>query len=63
MQSFHLPDMSCGHCASRIGQALKELDPQCRIEFALGEHRITVQSQQPREALAQALRTAGYPPA
>lgn len=63
MQSFQIPDMSCGHCASRIGKALKELDPACRIDFELRERRIQVQSEQPREALAQALQAAGYPPA
>jgi copper chaperone len=63
MQSFQIPDMSCGHCASRIGQALKALDPACRIEFELRERRIQVQSEQPREALAEALQAAGYPPA
>ncbi|MBH9576214.1 heavy-metal-associated domain-containing protein [Inhella proteolytica] len=63
MPSFHLPDMSCGHCASRVSQALKALDPQCRIDFELRERRIQVQSEQAPQALVEALREAGYPPA
>ncbi|HSN80338.1 MAG TPA: heavy-metal-associated domain-containing protein [Rhodoferax sp.] len=29
MQEFHIPDMTCGHCASKVNASLKLVDPAC----------------------------------
>lgn len=63
MHEFKLPDMSCGHCAGRITQALRQLDPACRVEIKLPAHSVQVHSSLERQALAKALAEAGYPPA
>jgi copper chaperone len=60
---FKLPDMSCGHCAATVSQALKRLDPGCRIAIDLATRTIKVESREDRQALVQALGEAGYPPA
>lgn len=63
MIEFKLPDMSCGHCASKVSQALKAVDPACKIDIDLGKHAVKVQSAEDPKELAQALRDAGYAPA
>ena len=63
MTEFKLPDMSCGHCAGRVTQALQQVDPACRLDFNLRERSVQVHSTAAPEALAAALRAAGYAPA
>lgn len=42
MHEFHLPDMTCGHCASKVSVTLKLVDPACDIEVDLARHRVSV---------------------
>lgn len=63
MQSFNLPDMSCGHCVAAIKEALKAADAQARIEIDLEARTAEVDSSLPRETLVAVLTEAGYPPA
>jgi copper chaperone len=63
MIEFQLPDMTCGHCASRVTQALKGADPACTVRIDLAAHRVQVQATEDRQTLAEALTDAGYPPA
>ena len=60
MFELNVPDMTCGHCASTINKAVKELDPAARLEFALGEHRVRIASSATREELIAALAEVGY---
>lgn len=62
MHEFQLPDMTCGHCASTVGQTLKLADPSCRFEVDLSQKKVQVQSSESRDTLAEALAEAGYPP-
>lgn len=63
MHEFKLPDMSCGHCRSAVTAAVKELDAQAEVQVDLTEKSVRVDSTLAREALADALTEAGYPPA
>lgn len=63
MIEFKVPDMSCGHCVGVITKAVKQLDPQARIEVDLPSHTVKVDSAEDRQSLAQALAEAGYPTA
>ena len=62
MPEFHLPDMTCGHCASKVNVTLKLVDPACEIQVDLPRHIVNVKSGEDRETLAEALTAAGYPP-
>ncbi len=55
--------MTCGHCASRVAQALKLTDPACLFSVDIGARTVQVQSSEDRQTLAEALAEAGYPPA
>jgi copper chaperone len=63
MFEFKLPDMTCGHCASRVTQALKQADPACEVRVDLPTRQVQVTSQRDRTVLAAALLDAGYTPA
>ena len=58
---FDIPDMSCGHCASAITQALKQLDASASISIDLPAKKVTVQTTEDRQAVADVLTAAGYP--
>jgi copper chaperone len=62
MHEFHLPDMTCGHCASKVNVTLKLVDPACEIQLDLLRQLVSVKSGEDREALVEALTEAGYPP-
>jgi copper chaperone len=61
MIEFQIPDMSCGHCAGRVTQALQRADPACTVRIDLAARRVQVQTAEDRQALAHALAEAGYP--
>ncbi|MGE0874833.1 MAG: heavy-metal-associated domain-containing protein [Burkholderiales bacterium] len=60
MIELKVPDMSCGHCVSRITRAVKELDSAARVEVSLAEHRVRIDSVATPLALAQSIAEAGY---
>ena len=63
MIEFRLPDMTCGHCVSRVSQALKQADPACTLDIDLSRQTVQVQSSEERQVLVNALCDAGYAPA
>lgn len=63
MIEFNLPDMSCGHCVGTVTETVKLVDPAAKVDVDLASKRVKVESSEPREALAEALAEAGYPPA
>ncbi|MBM3352942.1 MAG: heavy-metal-associated domain-containing protein [Betaproteobacteria bacterium] len=62
MIEFKVSDMTCGHCASTITQAVKELDAGAKLDISLAEHRVRVDSKATREDLLHAISQAGYTP-
>jgi copper chaperone len=63
MIAFRVDDMTCGHCASVITRAVKEVDGQAQVRVNVAEHLVEIE---PRMADAKALREAiseaGYTP-
>jgi copper chaperone len=62
-EEFKLPDMTCGHCASRVTQALVGTKLASYVNIDLKSRLIKVRSGEDRTTLAAALAEAGYPPA
>jgi copper chaperone CopZ len=63
MIHFDVPDMSCGHCVAAITRAVQAVDPQARVEVDLAARRVRVDpAQADADALAAAIRDAGYAP-
>lgn len=59
-QTFTVSGMTCGHCEKTVTRAIKQVDPQAEVRIDRSQNRVEVQSQQPRETLAQAIAEEGY---
>lgn len=55
-------DMTCGHCASTITKAVKEVDASARCEIDLGAKRVRIASVRPASEFIEAIGEAGYTP-
>jgi copper chaperone len=63
MIQFNIPQMSCGHCVKAVTEAVKEVDPQARVDVDLASKKVTVETQADRQKLVDSLAEAGYQPA
>jgi copper chaperone len=52
--------MTCGHCEKAVTTAIQLLDPQADIRIDRSQNRVEVNTEQPREAVAEAIREEGY---
>ncbi|WP_374335030.1 heavy-metal-associated domain-containing protein [Methyloversatilis sp.] len=60
---FTLPDMTCGHCASRIRTLIADIDAGATVDIDLASHRIRIESSLDPEVFRTALIAEDYPPA
>ena len=58
---FNVPNMSCGHCVGVITKTLQQLDVDAKINVDLPAKKVTVETAQERQTVANALTEAGYP--
>jgi len=63
MYDFTVPAMHCGGCAKTITRILGELDAKAKVDIDLDSKRVSVETSQPREAVASRLAEAGFEPA
>jgi copper chaperone len=59
-QVFSVTGMTCGHCEKAVTRAVLQADPQATVQIDRAQNRVEVQSDQAREALAQAIADEGY---
>jgi len=62
MIEFTVNDMTCGHCASTITRAVKDVDASGRCEIDLSAKRVRIESTHPAEDFREAIEEAGYTP-
>lgn len=63
MISFQVNDMTCGHCISRITQAVKAVDSNATVQIDLATRRVEIEAAKAAAvALAHAIKAAGYTP-
>jgi copper chaperone len=60
MAVFRVPNMSCGGCARSVTAALHGVDPRLEVRVDLERREVAVVGAADDEALARALRDAGY---
>ena len=58
--SLTVQGMTCGHCERAVQTAIKTLDPQAEVRIDRAQNLVEVNTSQPREAIAAALRDEGY---
>jgi copper chaperone len=59
-QTFTVQGMTCGHCERTVQTAIKTLDPQAEVRIDRAQNLVEVNTAQPREAVAAAIREEGY---
>jgi copper chaperone len=52
--------MSCGHCTAAITKEIAALDPAAKVTPDLTSRTVDVDTAQKDDAIAQAIKTAGY---
>ena len=62
MHTYEVDDMTCGHCAGRITNAVLAVDPAADVRVDLGRHEVIVASTAPAATVESAIRGAGYTP-
>lgn len=62
MIELTVKDMTCGHCASSITRAVKDVDAQGKCEIDLGSKRVRIESSHPAQEFVAAIEEAGYTP-
>ena len=62
MIEFTVNDMTCGHCASTITRAVKEVDAAGRCEIDLSAKRVRIESSLDAADLRAAIEEAGFTP-
>ena len=60
MQQFTVTGMTCGHCEAAVMRAIKQLDPAAVVQIDRAANSVQVESSQPRDAIAAAIREEGY---
>jgi copper chaperone len=58
--TFEVQGMTCGHCEMAVKKAVMRLDPQAHIDIDRSHNKVVVQSEQPRETVANAIAEEGY---
>jgi len=59
-QIFTVTGMTCEHCEKAVVRAVRQLDRAAEVHADRTQNRVEVDSEQPREALAQAIAEEGY---
>jgi copper chaperone len=63
MLKFDINDMTCGHCASTIARAIREVDDKASPDFDVAKRVVRVAgSDASEEEFIAAIRSAGYSP-
>ena len=57
---FTVEGMTCDHCEAAVTRAIKQLDAAAQVSIDRAQKSVRVESGQPREALAAAIREEGY---
>lgn len=62
MLEFNVQDMTCGHCASMITKAVKQVDPKAAVDIDIGNHLVRIDGASDANEIEEAIREAGYTP-
>jgi len=61
MYELKVENMTCGHCMSRVTQAVKSVDPAAKLDIDLATRQVRIESVCELPELTDALSEAGYP--
>ncbi|GAD21261.1 heavy-metal-associated domain-containing protein [Acidovorax sp. MR-S7] len=58
--TFQVQGMTCGHCERAVVHAVREVDTDAVVKVDLPTGQVVVESDQPRDAIANAIQEEGY---
>ena len=61
MYELKVENMTCGHCVSRVTEAVKSVDPDAKVTVDLPTKLVRIDSVKNIEDLSNAMEEAGYP--
>ena len=59
-QQFTVTGMTCGHCEAAVTRAIRQLDGGAQVQIDRANDLVVVDTTEPREAVAAAIREEGY---
>ncbi|HEX6019494.1 MAG TPA: heavy-metal-associated domain-containing protein [Burkholderiaceae bacterium] len=63
MLAYKIEDMTCGHCASTITRAVRDVDAGAKLEVDIGAHLVRIEPASADAAeFTRAITEAGYTP-
>lgn len=62
MMELKVDSMSCGGCAASVTKAVKQADPQAKVEVDLSTKLVSIDTAVDRATIVRALTSAGYQP-
>jgi len=62
MQTFRVPDMTCGGCVRAITNAVKEADPAASVAAEVESHMVKIESALAAARLLAVIQDAGFTP-
>jgi copper chaperone len=62
MQTFRVPDMTCGGCVRAITNAVKEADPAASVAAEVESHVVKIESALAAGQLLAVIQDAGFTP-
>ena len=57
---FHIENMTCGACVRGVTHAVRTVDPDATVDADLGSRHVEIASSARPEAVAEAIRKAGF---
>ena len=61
MITLQVPNISCGHCARSVTEAIHELDPAATVSVDVPAKRVSFDTSAPLDQVFAKLAGAGYP--
>lgn len=62
MIKFKVADMTCGHCAGVVTEAVKSVDPKAQVDVDVMSKSVSITSAIEGQKFVAAIREAGYDP-
>lgn len=60
MLELQIKGMTCGHCVRAVTRAVQGLDPTAKVDIDLASGRARIETAQPADSVAAAIREEGY---
>ncbi|WP_428311912.1 heavy-metal-associated domain-containing protein [Hydrocarboniphaga sp.] len=60
MLELQIKGMTCGHCVRAVTRAVQGLDPAAKVDIDLASGRARIETAQPADRVAAAIREEGY---